>query len=407
MKYIFLLIVLVISSCDTSKKTESISIGTKKTEFIEIKDFPNNLKAKNIILAIGDGVGPNQITLSRIAIGGLDHRLFIDQIPYLGTSLTHSYNNAYTDSAAAATAWSTGYKTKNRYLSLDPDKKILDTIVEMLHEKGYASGIVATSSVTHATPAALYAHIDSRYEYKNIANQLINSSIDIALGGGKEFFDLNKINDTHYVLTEKESLQLNFDHSKKLIGLFDDNGINTVGNGIGHDIEAYLDGNTSETIILNDYYEAELDTYKRGKITYPLSGLEEGPHSITLKVWDVYNNSSKSTLDFEVVNNQELALAHVLNYPNPFTTQTEFYFEHNQHCDYLDVQVQIFTVSGKLIKTINKRTHSEGFRSEGIHWNAKDDYGDRIARGVYVYTLRVSSENGEIAEKTEKLVILN
>ena len=95
----------------------------------------------------------------------------------------------------------------------------------MLHEKGYASGIVATSSVTHATPAALYAHIDSRYEYKNIANQLVNSSIDIALGGGKEFFDLNKINDTHYVLTEKESLQLNFDHSKKLIGLFDDDGI--------------------------------------------------------------------------------------------------------------------------------------------------------------------------------------
>ena len=95
----------------------------------------------------------------------------------------------------------------------------------MLHEKGYTSGIVATSSVTHATPAALYAHIDSRYEYKNIANQLINSSIDIALGGGKEFFDLNKINDTHYVLTEKESLQLNFDHSKKLIGLFDDDGI--------------------------------------------------------------------------------------------------------------------------------------------------------------------------------------
>ena len=121
MKYIFLLIVLVISSCDTSKKTESISIGTKKTEFIEIKDFPNNLKAKNVILAIGDGVGPNQITLSRIAIGGLDHRLFIDQIPYLGTSLTHSYNNAYTDSAAAATAWSTGYKSKN---FLPPPKAI-------------------------------------------------------------------------------------------------------------------------------------------------------------------------------------------------------------------------------------------------------------------------------------------
>ena len=225
MKYISALLILSVTSCNFSEQTESITIGSKETEYIEIKDFPDNLKAKNIILAIGDGVGPNQITLSRIAIGGLDHRLFIDQIPYLGTSLTHSYNNAYTDSAAAATAWSTGYKTKNRYLSLNPDKKILETIVEMLQKKGYTSGIVATSSVTHATPAALYAHIDSRYEYKNIANQLINSSIDIAMGGGKEFFDLNKINDTHYVLTEKESLQLNFDHSKKLIGLFDDDGI--------------------------------------------------------------------------------------------------------------------------------------------------------------------------------------
>ena len=225
MKYIFVLLILSITSCNFSEKTESVKIGSKETEFIEIKDFSDDLKAKNIILVIGDGVGPNQITLSRIAIGGLDFRLFIDQMPYHGTSLTHSYDNAYTDSAAAATAWSTGFKTKTRYLSLDPDKKILETIVELLSKKGYASGVVATSSVTHATPAALYAHIDNRYEYKEIANQLINSSIHIALGGGRKLFDLNKINDTHHVLTSKESLQLNFDYSKKLIGLFDDDGI--------------------------------------------------------------------------------------------------------------------------------------------------------------------------------------
>ena len=225
MKYIFVLLILSVTSCNFSENTESVKIGSKETEFIEIKDFSDDLKAKNIILVIGDGVGPNQITLSRIAIGGLDFRLFIDQMPYHGTSLTHSYDNAYTDSAAAATAWSTGFKTKTRYLSLNPDKKILETVVELLNKKGYASGVVATSSVTHATPAALYAHIDNRYEYKEIANQLINSSIHIALGGGKKFFDLNKINDTHHVLTSKESLQLNFDYSKKLIGLFDDDGI--------------------------------------------------------------------------------------------------------------------------------------------------------------------------------------
>ena len=225
MKYIFVLLILSVTSCNFSENTESVKIGSKETEFIEIKDFSDDLKAKNIILVIGDGVGPNQITLSRIAIGGLDFRLFIDQMPYHGTSLTHSYDNAYTDSAAAATAWSTGFKTKTRYLSLNPDKKILETVVELLNKKGYASGVVATSSVTHATPAALYAHIDNRYEYKEIANQLINSSIHIALGGGRKLFDLNKINDTHHVLTSKESLQLNFDYSKKLIGLFDDDGI--------------------------------------------------------------------------------------------------------------------------------------------------------------------------------------
>ena len=192
-----------------------------------------------------------------------------------------------------------------------------------------------------------------------------------------------------------------------IANVFDENGINTVGNGIGHDIEAYLDGNTSEAIILNDFYESELDTYQRGQINYPLNNLEEGNHSITLKVWDVYNNSSKQTIDFEVVNNEQLALEHVLNYPNPFTTQTEFFFEHNQHCDFLDVQLQIFTISGKIVKTIRKRVHAEGFRVGGISWDAKDDYGDKIGRGVYVYTLKVSSENGEIAEKTEKLVILN
>ena len=189
--------------------------------------------------------------------------------------------------------------------------------------------------------------------------------------------------------------------------IYDESGINTVGNGIGHNIEAYLDDNTAESVILNDQYEADLDTYKSGQINYQLSEIEEGNHSITLKVWDVYNNSSKATIEFVVARTENLALSHVLNYPNPFTSRTEFYFEHNQVCDYLDVQIQIFTISGKLVKTINNRIHGEGFRSEGIPWNARDDFGDKIGRGVYVYTIKVSNERGEKVEKTEKLVILN
>ena len=92
-----------------SKDNEKIKIGSKITDVIEIHSFSKDERPKNIILIIGDGTGLNQIALSRIAIGGLDYKLAIDQF-YTGFSLTHSHNNVYTDSAAAATAWATGVK---------------------------------------------------------------------------------------------------------------------------------------------------------------------------------------------------------------------------------------------------------------------------------------------------------
>tara|TARA_B100001173_G_scaffold195492_1_gene168546 strand:+ start:877 stop:2001 length:1125 start_codon:yes stop_codon:yes gene_type:complete len=224
MKYILTIAILLISACDSSN-TEVIKIGSEKTEYLNIEEFPQGLKAKNIILAVGDGAGLNQVMLSRLAIGGMDHKLSIDQLPYHGISLTHSYNNIYTDSAAAATSWATGHKTKNRYLSIDVNKEKLQTITEMLSKKSYISGLVATSSITHATPAAFYAHIDSRYKYSEIAEQLIDSPINIAMGGGLEFFDIEKIEDSHHILTNKKSFNLNFNDSKKVIGLFDNDGI--------------------------------------------------------------------------------------------------------------------------------------------------------------------------------------
>jgi alkaline phosphatase len=224
MKYILTIAILLISACDSSN-TEVIKIGSEKTEYLNIEEFPQGLKAKNIILAVGDGTGLNQVMLSRLAIGGMDHKLSIDQLPYHGISLTHSYNNIYTDSAAAATTWATGHKTKNRYLSIDVNKEKLQTITEMLSKKSYISGLVATSSITHATPAAFYAHIDSRYKYSEIAEQLIDSPINIAMGGGLEFFDIEKIEDSHHILTNKKSFNLNFNDSKKVIGLFDNDGI--------------------------------------------------------------------------------------------------------------------------------------------------------------------------------------
>jgi hypothetical protein len=189
--------------------------------------------------------------------------------------------------------------------------------------------------------------------------------------------------------------------------LSDSSGVNTTGNSLGHDIVAILDANTPHEVVLNDYYQADLNKYQSGKILYQLHSLSNGHHTLSMKVWDVMDNSSTSSTDFVVAENAQMALSHVLNYPNPFTTSTKFYVEHNQACDVLNVEVQIFTITGKIVKTILQTVENQGFRTDGIGWDGKDDYGDKLARGVYIYKVTVKNSEGSKADKIEKLVILN
>lgn len=191
------------------------------------------------------------------------------------------------------------------------------------------------------------------------------------------------------------------------VKLQDENGINTVGNGIGHDISSTLDENQQTETKLNDYYEGETDDYQKGTVSYPLRDLATGRHSITVKAWDVYNNSGEGYTEFVVAESADLALDHVLNYPNPFTTNTSFWFEHNRPGDVLDVKVEIFTVSGKLIKTIQQQVTTDGYRVSDITWDGLDTYGDQIGKGVYVYKLTVMAESDRSkANEFQKLVIL-
>jgi len=208
-----------------------------------------------------------------------------------------------------------------------------------------------------------------------------------------------------------------------LLKLKDENGINTTGNGIGHDISGELDANNQSTFVMNDFYEATENDHTSGLVRYPLKDLAPGRHSLDVKAWDVYNNSSMATTEFIVATSAKMALSHVFNYPNPFTTRTEFMFEHNMPGMGLDVKVEIYTVSGKLIKTIqtnifgNTAVHSDGFcrtdegggggyRVDGIEWDGTDDFGDPIGKGVYVYRVSVWSDGGMSADKFEKLVVL-
>ncbi|HMQ50032.1 MAG TPA: type IX secretion system sortase PorU [Saprospiraceae bacterium] len=198
-----------------------------------------------------------------------------------------------------------------------------------------------------------------------------------------------------------------------LVVLEDDNGINVAGNSIGHDLEGILNEDTQNTYLLNDFYESELDNYTKGKVRYPLSSLPEGRHNISVKAWDVANNSATGYTEFVVASSEEIALEHVLNYPNPFTDRTCFQFDHNLANQELDVLIQVFTVSGRLVKTLEVTLFSDGAirQDDCIEWDGRDDFGDQLAKGVYLYKVKVRTANTGLTTLNgesdfEKLVIL-
>jgi hypothetical protein len=233
---------------------------------------------------------------------------------------------------------------------------------------------------------------------------------DIIVGGIDETAPSDTVGPDIQLFMNDESFidGANTNSSPNLIAnLADPSGINTSVTAVDHDIVAILDGDESNPIILNDFYQTELDDFTRGKVVFRLRDLAVGPHTLKLKAWDTYNNSSESMINFVVVSDASITLDNVLNYPNPFVNYTEFWFNHNKPNESLEVQVQIFTISGKLIKTINQQVTTTGNLARSITWNGLDDFGNKIGKGVYVYKLKVKSTVSNLsAEKYEKLVIL-
>ena len=139
-----------------------------------------------------------------------------------------------------------------------------------------------------------------------------------------------------------------------ILKLSDSSGINTVGTGIGHDIVATLDNDKNQFFILNDFFQGELNSYQQGAVRFQLPELEPGMHTLKIKAWDVLNNSNEVLLDFVVAKDEELQISHVLNYPNPFTTRTQFWFEHNKPGSGLNGSLTDIYVDGQGNKNISK-----------------------------------------------------
>lgn len=191
-----------------------------------------------------------------------------------------------------------------------------------------------------------------------------------------------------------------------LAKLFDENGINISNSQIGHSITFKLDN--GEPVVLNDYYAANLDTYKTGWLQFPLSDLSPGEHSISLKAWDSFNNPAESYITFFVSEENVLSITELRNYPNPMDYQTTFYVRHSSSGEDLEVTIEVINTSGQ---GVFKETRSY-FSAPGVindwHWDGRNHSGGKLNEAIYVYSVFIRSKNSGITGKRySRLFITN
>ncbi|ACF14614.1 conserved hypothetical protein [Chloroherpeton thalassium ATCC 35110] len=189
-----------------------------------------------------------------------------------------------------------------------------------------------------------------------------------------------------------------------LAELYDESGINLT-QTTGKFMSLVIDSDEANPIMLNDYYEAVSESLTEGKIQYPMHDLSAGTHHLAFKVWDNYNNSSESELYFTVQSSDALSLAEPLNFPNPFSNKTIFMLSHNRTGDNIQTTIKIYTIAGRLIKTLKQTDYTAPAMIQ-IPWDGRDDDGSKIANGIYLYKVMMKSLSGNFhAEALQKLAV--
>lgn len=187
--------------------------------------------------------------------------------------------------------------------------------------------------------------------------------------------------------------------------VYDESGINTVGNSIGHDITAILNDDTEKPYKLNEFYESDLKGYQSGTVRYPFSNLPPGEHEVTFRIWDVYNNSSEATLKFVVIDRDQIVINNAYNRPNPFVYETWFEYNHNQANEAVDVEISIYDMSGRLMTTLQQNNVSGGFYANPIRWDGTSSNGNYLEGGIYIYRVQIRDEQGQTTSAVKRLVI--
>jgi len=207
------------------------------------------------------------------------------------------------------------------------------------------------------------------------------------------------INNTNFIsgqLTDSDPVFLAYLH--------DEHGINSTGNGIGRDITLTLDGDPSTTVVLNNLFDPDKDTYQSGWVSYPYSDLPDGKHTLTLKAWDIMENVTEQSIEFEVSVEGPVELSGVMNYPNPFSDVTYFVFDHNKPNNSFDIEIRIFNINGQWVETLMAHSSASGLSISPLEWDGTDSGGNKLGNGVYIYRLYVTDEQGAQYVQTSKLI---
>lgn len=185
----------------------------------------------------------------------------------------------------------------------------------------------------------------------------------------------------------------------------DEDGINATGGGIGHDLQLIIDGDMSRTYTLNDNFRFDFGTYTRGSTYYNIPELEEGRHTLTFKAWDVLNNVTTTRLDFEVVRGLEPDIYSIGLSNNPAVSETTFIVNHDRSGSNIDVDIEVFDMSGRLLWTHSEKGITTG-SAYTVSWDLSLDGGGRLQTGVYLYRVRMGSDGSKKTSKAKKLIVL-
>lgn len=186
----------------------------------------------------------------------------------------------------------------------------------------------------------------------------------------------------------------------------DPSGINTTGNGIGHDLIAVLDGDESNPVLLNNSFEYDLNSYQSGTVSYAFFNVEPGNHTLWLKAWDNLNNSSTAEIPFVVDAGSKGIIRNIMNYPNPFTDNTQITFEHNLAGKEFNVEIRIFRFDGSLVRVLRSHFYSTGFRIPPVYWDGKDENGQKAGAGIYVFNIILRYDNDARSTGNGKMIII-